>query len=254
MNYRIRFSDGTVFPCAEGRTTPLRHVHTSDRDFKRFTLVGNYADIAAKFVDGISYSYEWDSQVDEETTEVVSQDYSEYNIAGEIIDTRDGNITVFMSKPTEKEVVERVSKTLTGGTIITQEKAVQLRSVIERAVSNAPLTNVEALTCTELFPEWINDHPYTTGERVRFNSKLYECVQSHTAQADWTPDVSSSLWDEVTIDPETGYDQWIQPTGAQDSYNIGDRVVFEGAVYESIINDNSWSPTVYPSGWQLITI
>lgn len=37
-----------------------------------------------------------------------------------------------------------------------------------------------------------------------------------------------------------------------DAYNIGDRVSFEGSNYESLIDANTWSPTSYPAGWQLI--
>jgi hypothetical protein len=36
--------------------------------------------------------------------------------------------------------------------------------------------------------------------------------------------------------------------GAHDAYKIGDRVRFEGKVYESTIDANVWSPLVY--GWQ----
>jgi hypothetical protein len=45
-------------------------------------------------------------------------------------------------------------------------------------------------------------------------------------------------------------DPWVQPTGAHDAYNTGDRVTFEGKVYESLINANTYSPTAYPAGWQ----
>ena len=55
---------------------------------------------------------------------------------------------------------------------------------------------------------------------------------------------------------------FIQPTGAHDAYNTGDRVMFNeepydmvlfnGKVYESIINGNTWSPIDYPQGWKLI--
>ena len=43
--------------------------------------------------------------------------------------------------------------------------------------------------------------------------------------------------------------EFVQPTGAHDAYNLGDRVTFSGRVYESIINGNVWSPDVYPDGW-----
>lgn len=61
----------------------------------------------------------------------------------------------------------------------------------------------------------------------------------------WEPGMSG--WREVGGAPE-----WVQPTGGHDAYNIVDRVTFEGRVYESTIAANTWSPTAYPAGWQLI--
>ena len=36
------------------------------------------------------------------------------------------------------------------------------------------------------------------------------------------------------------------------SYKKGDRVLFNGSVYESLIDGNAYSPTAYPAGWKLI--
>lgn len=56
---------------------------------------------------------------------------------------------------------------------------------------------------------------------------------------------------------ETGEDgeipEYVQPTGAHDAYNTGDRVTFGGKVYECIINSCVWSPEAYPAGWQEVT-
>ena len=46
--------------------------------------------------------------------------------------------------------------------------------------------------------------------------------------------------------------EWVQPTGAHDAYNKGDKVTFtDGKVYVSVIDGNVWSPLVYPAGWQI---
>lgn len=48
---------------------------------------------------------------------------------------------------------------------------------------------------------------------------------------------------------------WVQPTGAHDAYQIGDRVHYPGVsdpVYESLINGNVWSPDAYPAGWKQV--
>ena len=41
-----------------------------------------------------------------------------------------------------------------------------------------------------------------------------------------------------------------QPSGAHDAYKQGDRVTYNGAVYESTINGNVWAPDTYPAGWK----
>ena len=92
---------------------------------------------------------------------------------------------------------------------------------------------------------------WIAGEQVALNStrtyggKTYKCIQEHQTQDGWKPDITPALWQEVIVTPEIS--DWVQPTGAHDAYNIGDKVRFDGKVYESIINANVWSPTVY--GW-----
>ena len=65
----------------------------------------------------------------------------------------------------------------------------------------------------------------------------------------WPPGVSG--WREI-VDESAGAPEWVQPTGAHDAYQTGDRVMFEGAEYKSLIDGNTWSPTAYPQGWEKI--
>lgn len=73
----------------------------------------------------------------------------------------------------------------------------------------------------------------------------------------WEP-VAGAQWEEidaqgnVVVPPPNEYPAWKQPTGGHNAYNIGDKVTFEGKRYTSKINANSWSPTAYPAGWQLV--
>lgn len=57
---------------------------------------------------------------------------------------------------------------------------------------------------------------------------------------------------EEPAEPDTGdtYPEWVQPTGAHDAYNTGDRVTYNGRVYESTMDGNTWSPDAYPQGWE----
>lgn len=114
----------------------------------------------------------------------------------------------------------------------------------------ANLGDAVALEVAALYPAWAADVSYTTDERVRYGEKLYRCVQSHTSQADWTPDATPALWTEVTKPGEIPV--WKQPTGAQDAYQTGDKVHYPGEgdpVYVSTVDNNVWAPGVY--GWVL---
>lgn len=66
----------------------------------------------------------------------------------------------------------------------------------------------------------------------------------------WEPGVSG--WREVTEEGDAPA-EWVRPSGAHDAYQPGDRVTFEGSVYESIHpTANTWSPSEHAPAWQLI--
>lgn len=52
-------------------------------------------------------------------------------------------------------------------------------------------------------------------------------------------------------EPEDDIPEWVQPLGGHDAYKTGDRVTYQGKVYESTIDGNVWAPDVY--GWKEIT-
>ena len=106
------------------------------------------------------------------------------------------------------------------------------------------LDDETALTGVELFPMWQEGTSYLLADRVQYKESLYKCVQAHTSQADWTPDATPALWTAVSIDE---YPEWVQPTGAQDAYNTGDKVSYNGKYYVSTADANVWAPGVY--GW-----
>lgn len=93
------------------------------------------------------------------------------------------------------------------------------------------------------------NYHFTFGIRVRYNGQLYRCEQAHTSQEDWTPDATPALWTAVAEPGEIPV--WIQPTGAQDAYRMGDKVHYptkDDPVYVSTIDYNTYAPDVY--GWE----
>ena len=129
-----------------------------------------------------------------------------------------------------------------------------LRLLIKMAIKHAKTITdeKEALEVRLLYPRWKIGISYTVGQFVNHNEVLYKVLIAHTSQTDWTPDISPSLFAKVLIDP-TGetIPEWVQPDSTN-AYMIGDKVKYEGKVYESIINNNIWSPAAYPAGWKLI--
>lgn len=128
--------------------------------------------------------------------------------------------------------------------MITRAKAYKLREMIEKASTS--LTDEDALQAIELYPQWKTATAYTVDERIRYNSTLYRCVQSHTSQDDWTPDITPALWTVVSLDE---FPEWVQPTGAQDAYQRGDKVSHNDKHWISTADSNVWEPGVY--GWEL---
>lgn len=122
--------------------------------------------------------------------------------------------------------------------------AKRLRALIEQL--SATLSDTDALTGIELFPLWQEDKAYATGDRIRYEEVLYKCVQSHTSQANWTPDVTAALWAQVD-DPSIEFPEWRQPTGAQDAYMTGDKVSHNDKHWVSTMDYNVYEPGVY--GW-----
>ena len=131
-----------------------------------------------------------------ETKEVVNEyDNSEYGLAGDITDHRDGTVSIKMGKPTESELSAETVTALVGQSI-TPKRAAKLRPVIEAAATSLP--DGEAAKAVELFPAWAYPVNYVVGNRVSDGGKLYKCQQAHTSQEGWKPSATPALW--VVID------------------------------------------------------
>lgn len=129
-----------------------------------------------------------------------------------------------------------------------QEKARTLRPLIEKAVDS--LDDEDAIEAAELFEKWASDTVYSVGARRQYDGVLYRCLQAHTSQIDWAPDVAVSLWAQVLIpDPEV-IPEWVQP-GSTNPYMAGDKVTHNGKTWISTIDNNVWEPGVY--GWDVVT-
>lgn len=111
------------------------------------------------------------------------------------------------------------------------------------------LTDEQAETVSELYHAWAIGVDYAVGKRIRYNDKLYRCVQAHTSQEGYEPPTTPALWTRTAAEGEIL--DWIQPTGSQDAYNTGDKVKHNSKTWQSTIDGNVWEPGVY--GWAEVT-
>ena len=135
------------------------------------------------------------------------------------------------------------------------QAAEQLRRALQMFA--ATLTEEQALEIATVYPIWEAGKTYAVGDIISYGTnsvgdlQLYKVVQAHTSQADWTPGAGTeSLYDAFGLD-DSGYPVWSQPSGAHDAYNTGDIVNYNGTLYQSLIDGNTWSPEAYPQGWEV---
>lgn len=179
------------------------------RETQTVHLTMPYAQAAALLPDNTPWSIVQRDMVDVldeqgkptgETKEIVNEyDNSEYSLAGDITDHRDGTVSIKMGKPTETESA-KATVTALAGEPVTYARAMKLRPIIEQAAVS--LSDGEAASVPELITAWAYPVAYAEGDRRSYGGKVYKVRpgQTHTSQADWTPDKTPALW--AVIDAE----------------------------------------------------
>ena len=165
----------------------------NDRDVRNVFLNLPYDQVVAL----MPTSTKWSSILKDDDVVVEETDMSEFSIAGQVVDYRDGTVSIKMGKPTETESA-KATVTALAGEPVTYARAVKLRPIIEQAVVS--LSDGEAASVPELITAWAYPVDYAEGDRRSYGGKVHKCRQAHTSQADWTPDKTPALW--AVIDAE----------------------------------------------------
>ena len=135
------------------------------------------------------------------------------------------------------------------------QAAEQLRKALQIYVQT--LTDEQAMEIATVYPVYEVGKAYLVNEMFTYgvnevgDPQLYRVVQAHTSQEDWKPNATPALYTPIGLNEE-GYPVWSKPTGAHDAYNTGDIVDYNGTLYKSLIDGNTYSPEEYPSGWEAI--
>ena len=132
--------------------------------------------------------------------------------------------------------------------MITVQRARELRAMIEKA-AGAGLDNKDGSTAVELFPTLTGGGALVkSGTRINWKGALKRATVDLWDTAENTPEAAPNLWEDVLY--KNGVRVIPSPITAGLAYNKGDRVVYNGKVYESLIDGNTWSPDTYPAGWK----
>jgi len=118
-------------------------------------------------------------------------------------------------------------------------------------IANETLPESDAQAVTLLFPKWeSNGVAYAAGRVLQYNGHLYEVMQAHTSQADWAPDVATTLF-RRRYEPTGGTPAWVPWDGHNASlYQVGAEVMHNGTHWVSNTPDNHWEPGVF--GWDVV--
>ena len=125
------------------------------------------------------------------------------------------------------------------------QEAQEIRKAIDVFAKNQ--TDETLIDNKAAFSPWRVGLQVTVGQILRYNDDIYRVNQSHTTQDDWTPDITPALYTKISLDE---YPEWVQPTGAHDAYNKGDKVSDEGKHWISEVDGNVWKPGTVAGAWR----
>ena len=71
---------------------------------------------------------------------------------------------------------------------------------ITSRINDVTMSVQESLELVAYFPKWEQDKLMPVGYKVSYEGSLYEVIQEHTSQTDWTPNVTPSLFKVVQVE------------------------------------------------------
>ena len=129
--------------------------------------------------------------------------------------------------------------------------------LMRTAVADGRITDAELLRVAPALEGrlWQPGIAVVAGDVYAFGAFLWKCVQPHTTQGDWSPDLTPALWHKVEIITEDETRVW----AADISYVVGDIVSYPDATstrYECLqahTSQTGWNPPAVPALWKALT-
>ena len=137
-----------------------------------------------------------------------------------------------------------------------RQQQLKMASILFVRSNAKTLSNKDALSVSLLFEEWAKNTYYEKDQIIRHKGELYRVGQDHTSSETYPPSARgvTALYSHITIDEETGYEEWKPWDGVSGIYQTDKPVIdpIDGQVYISKIPNNVWGPpSQQPMYWEL---
>ena len=126
--------------------------------------------------------------------------------------------------------------------------------LLRLAVADGKVTDEELLQIQPALEGrlWQPGIEVKVGDVYTFGAFLWRCLQEHTTQGEWTPDLVPALWRKVEVISEDEVRVW--ETGIE--YALGDEVAYpdaKGKMFVCLqmhVSQTGWEPPVVPALWE----
>lgn len=139
---------------------------------------------------------------------------------------------------------------------VTAEEAIPnaLGLLLRLAVADNRITDAELLSIQPALEGrlWQPGIEAQVGDVYTFGAFIWKCLQAHTTQGTWTPDLTPALWQKVELVSEDSVRIW----DAGIAYSVGDEVAYpdaNGTLYTCLqahTSQTGWEPPAVPALWQ----
>ena len=105
---------------------------------------------------------------------------------------------------------------------------------VRKLLKEVEMPDEDLLEMIDIFPSWdsLIGRLIQVGTKFKYDGNLYRVEQEHTFQDDWLPNELPALYTKIV--PVNVIPIWVQPIGSTDAYSFGDKVTYNGEVWESI--------------------
>jgi len=126
---------------------------------------------------------------------------------------------------------------------ISEQEIIEAKNVIEKAIKN--LDDEDLYKLFNLLEKWQIGKEYSTGKIITYEDYIYKVITSHISSEN--PD--ESIYYRKINRPLNFVLEWNPNKGF---YNKEDKVKVGSNLYKSLLDNNIWSPTIFPDAWELI--